>query len=253
MRSFGQILSGTTPVWSKIPMAGKIVIVAGTIILAGSELTQIVNEAWRSSRIYEGNAAQGDSQSNPDVVKTLADLQSGKPTPAATATIAVTYEKTEAEAKRAIAERDAAIESETTLRARDAQAVASSTEQMRLRELDLKARDILLREREIALRESENSERSAIAAVANISEQELLAKLRKGIKLNSTENLRLSEIRQRRAEAGLKEWELFPAGATAITQKKAAEWGSRIFDSMGNGGQGTARAMSDMRRQIYGR
>jgi hypothetical protein len=38
----------------------------------------------------------------------------------------------------------------------------------------------------------------------------------------------------------------------AITQKKAAEWGSQIFDNM-NGGQGTARAMSDMRRQIYGR
>jgi hypothetical protein len=71
-------------------------------------------EALRSGRIYEGNAASGDAQSNPDVAKTLADLKAGTPTPAATATIAVTYAKTEAEARERGAMADAAQETKST-------------------------------------------------------------------------------------------------------------------------------------------
>jgi hypothetical protein len=246
MRSFGQILSGTTPVWSKIPMGGKIVIVAGTIILAGSELTQIVNEAWRSSRIYEGNAAQGDSQSNPDVVKTIADLQSGKPTPAATATVAMTYSKLEAEAREKLAIADAATESQAALAAKVAASIATSTEA--LRDLELQTRSF-----EARLREAEARAKAAEAEAMTESISEILQKERRGIRLTSTESLKLAEVRRMRAEATTKEGEAFAAEATGVTQKKAAEWGSRIFDSMGNGGQGTARAMSDMRRQIYGR
>jgi hypothetical protein len=246
MRSFGQILSGTTPVWSKIPMGGKIIIVAGTIILAGSELTQIVNEAWRSSRIYEGNAAQGDSQSNPDVVKTLADLQSGKPTPAATATVAMTYSKLEAEAREKLAIADAATESQAALAAKVAASIATSTEA--LRDLELQTRSF-----EARLREAEARAKTAEAEAMTESISEILQKERRGIRLTSTESLKLAEVRRMRAEATTKEGEAFAAEATGVTQKKAAEWGSRIFDSMGNGGQGTARAMSNMRRQIYGR
>jgi hypothetical protein len=60
----------------------------------------------KTTRIYEGNAASGDAQSN----RTLADLKAGTPTPAATATIAVTYAKTEAEARQRGAMADAAQE-----------------------------------------------------------------------------------------------------------------------------------------------
>jgi hypothetical protein len=44
-------------------------------------------------------------------------------------------------------------------------------------------------------------ERQAIADAATQSENELLAKLKRHVKLTAAENLRLSEIRQRRAEA----------------------------------------------------
>jgi hypothetical protein len=245
MRSFGQILSGTTPVWSKIPMGGKIVIVAGTIILAGSELTQIVNEAWRSSRIYEGNAAQGDSQSNPDVVKTLADLQSGKPTPAATASVAMTYSKLEAEAREKLAIADAAQETVRQLSERLARAEATSTETQKLLE-------VLRTNSEVALRAAEAREKQAIADAATESEETLVQKLRKGIKLSTTESIRLSELRQKRAEATAREWDAYAADETAIAQRKAAAVAGHIFDQMQTGnGNGVARGMSDMRRAIF--
>lgn len=44
-------------------------------------------------------------------------------------------------------------------------------------------------------------ERQAVADAASESEETLLAKLKRHVKLTSAENLRLSEIRQRRAEA----------------------------------------------------
>jgi hypothetical protein len=243
MRSFGQMLSGTAPVWAKIPMGGKVVIVAGGIILAGAELTQIVNEAWRSSRIYEGNAAQGDAQSV-DVRAALAATRGGDSIPAASALQAETFAKMQAEAleKKAIA--DAALETEAALAAKVAASIATSTETLKLLE-------VLQKNSETALRAAEAKAKTAEADSMAESEQEL-AKLRKGIKLSTTESIRLSELRKQRAEATAREWDAYAADETAIAQRKAAAVAGHIYDQMLTGyGNGVARGMSDMRRAIF--
>jgi hypothetical protein len=239
MKSVIQLMSGgAAVVWKGTPTIIKVPFVFGIGILATAELTREVNEAWRSSRIFEGNAVQSDAQaSNP--INTLADLKAGKPTTAASANIAAQYQGLAADARTKTAEADAATQGEATLRAKDAQGGASSAEQLRLRDLDLKARDIDLRERDIELREAEIAEKSAIAAAANESEEELVGKLRRGIKLTSTENIRLQEIRSKRAEAGIKTAEESAAQAQADASRQGAEIASRLMRSMtGSNGSG---------------
>jgi hypothetical protein len=136
MRTVTQMLSGgAVAVVKGMGLGLKVPLILGIGIGTGAELTQLLNAAWRSSRIVEGNASQADAQSNPDVVKTLVDLKAGKPTPAATATIAVTYAKTEAEARERGAMADAASASEKELLAKQAKGITSTAESLRILEL----------------------------------------------------------------------------------------------------------------------
>jgi hypothetical protein len=244
MRSVISLVGGgAAAIWQKIPTVIKVPFVMGIGVLAMAELNKDVNDSWRSGRIFEGQASQGDAQAV-DVQTALSASRAGRPIPAASAVQAETFAKTQAEARERLAIADAATESQAALAAKVAASIATSTEA--LRDLELQTRSF-----EARLREAEARAKTAEADSMTESEGELLGKLKRGIKLTSTENLRLSEIRRMRAEATTKEADAFAAVATAITQKKAAEWGSQIFDNMGNGGQGTARAMSDMRRQIF--
>jgi hypothetical protein len=246
MRSVISLVGGgAAAVWKSIPTVIKVPFLMGVAVLAGAELNKDVNESWRSGRIFEGQASQGDAQAV-DVQTALSASRAGRAIPAASAVQAETFAKTQAEAREKLAIADAATESQAALAAKVAASIATSTEA--LRDLELQTRSF-----EARLREAEARAKAAEAEAMTESISEILQKERRGIRLTSTESLKLAEVRRMRAEATTKEGEAFAAEATGVTQKKAAEWGSRIFDSMGNGGQGTARAMSDMRRQIYGR
>jgi hypothetical protein len=244
MRSVISLVGGgAAAVLQKIPTLIKIPFLLGVAALGGAELNKDINESWRSGRIFEGQASQGDAQAV-DVQTALSASRAGQPIPAASALQAETFAKAQAEALEREAMAKAAQETVRQLSDRLAKAEATSTETLKLLE-------VLRTNSEVALRAAEARAKTAEADSMTESEGELLGKLKRGIKLTSTENLRLSEIRRMRAEATTKEGEAFAAEATGVAQKKAAEWGSRIFDNMGNGGQGTARAMSDMRRQIF--
>jgi hypothetical protein len=128
MRSVISLVGGgAAAVLKGMPTSLKMSLLLGVGLVGGAELNKELNESWRSSRIFEGQAAQSESQSNPDVVKTLVDLKAGKPTPAATATIAVTYAKTEAEARERGAMADAASASEQELLAKQAKKLKLTT------------------------------------------------------------------------------------------------------------------------------
>jgi hypothetical protein len=78
-------------------------------------------------------------------------------------------------------------------------------------------------------------QKQAVADAASLSEQELLAKQAKGIKLTSTESLRILELKRARAESETAEAQSTAARAQALAEKQAAELNSRIIESMNNG------------------
>jgi hypothetical protein len=67
------------------------------------------------------------------------------------------------------------------------------------------------------------------------SEQELLAKQAKGIKLTSKESLRIQELKKLRSEAETAEAQSTAARAQAKAEKQSAEIASRIISSMNDG------------------
>jgi len=80
-------------------------------------------------------------------------------------------------------------------------------------------------------------QKQAVADAATESEAQLLAKQAKGIKLTSTESLRLQELKKLRAEAETAEAQSTAARAEAKMNREAAELSARLVESLqrGNG------------------
>jgi len=80
-------------------------------------------------------------------------------------------------------------------------------------------------------------QKQAVAEAATESEAQLLAKQAKGIKLTSTESLRLQELKKLRAEAETAEAQSTAARAEAKMNREAAELSARLVESLqrGNG------------------
>jgi hypothetical protein len=78
-------------------------------------------------------------------------------------------------------------------------------------------------------------QKEVTADAASESEQELLAKKFFGKRLTSTQELRLQELKQRRAEAEEHEAKATAARAQAKAEKESAEIASRIIESMNDG------------------
>jgi hypothetical protein len=90
--------------------------------------------------------------------------------------------------------------------------------------------------------EAEARQKQAVADAANISEEELLAKKAKGLKLTATEELKLKELQLKEQEVKIKEAEAVTktaestaAEAKANAEKKAAELNSLLIDGVNAG------------------
>jgi hypothetical protein len=206
------ISGGAAAVLKGMPMRVTAPLLLGVGLLGGAELVIEGNHALNSGAIFggQGQAALSDARTK-------------------------------------TAEADAATKTPRELRALDERGEASSAEALRRMELDLKERDIAVREREIDVREAEAREKKAIADAANESEEQLVAKLRHGVKLTSTENIRLQELRKARALATVEEANAYAADSQAVLNKQAAEWGSRVIQGMTGNGNGKGSGV-DMRR-----
>jgi hypothetical protein len=230
------INGGAAAVWKSVPTVIKWPVVIGMVTLSVAELTTDSNHALQSGAIFGGQGAQGKAQTS-DPVETRRAMNAGKPVSGAERMIAVQYEKEDAAAREQMASAAAATESPRELRAKDERGEASSTEALRLRDLDLKGTEIAKGRAETALRQQETRERGAIADAANESEADLMRKEARGT-LTATESLKLQEIRRARAETGIKEAENYSAPAQARLNKQAAEFGSRVIQSMTGNGKG---------------
>jgi hypothetical protein len=222
--------------WKAIPWWLRGLALASGLVLGGAELGINLNHALNSGSIFGGQGAQGAAQVR-DPVQTRARMNAGQPVSGAERMITVQYEKEDAAAREQMASAAAATESPRELRALDERGEASSTEALRLRELDLKENDILLRRQEIALRQAEAAEKAATARATNESLEDLLGKKARGIPLTSAENLKLQELRSARAEATIKESQAYSAPSQAEADKLGADFASGMLRSMmGNGG-----------------
>lgn len=171
MRSLIQLFSNGGAVanfWHRIPFGVKAPVVVGLVLLAGAELTRDLNQAWRSGRITEGEAVKGDAQAA-DPNATRAAVLAGKPVTGAERTIAAQVAGLDADADQKRATADAANESEDELLAKAKHgAKLTSTEKLRLRELQLKERELAIREQELRIKTAEASAADSSAAVKNV-------------------------------------------------------------------------------------
>lgn len=78
-------------------------------------------------------------------------------------------------------------------------------------------------------------QKEVTADAASESEQELLAKQAKGVKLTSTESLRIQELKKLRSEAETAQAQSTAARAQALAEKQSAEIASRLISSMNDG------------------
>lgn len=78
-------------------------------------------------------------------------------------------------------------------------------------------------------------QKQAVADAASESEQELLAKQAKGVKLTAMESLRIFELKKLRSEAETAEAQSTAARASALAEKQSAEIASRVIRSMNDG------------------
>lgn len=114
---------GAASLWQRLPILVKAPFVVGLVLLAVAELVTLGNQALRSGRITEGEAAKLDAQSA-DPEKTRAAALAGKPTTGAERTVAGQVANLDADAK--IKEQELAIK---TAQAREATAKAKYAEQ----------------------------------------------------------------------------------------------------------------------------
>jgi hypothetical protein len=170
MRSLIGLLSNggaVANIWQRVPLLIKAPVVVGLLLLAGAELTRDVNQALRSGRVTEGEAVKGDAQSA-DPNKTRADVAAGKPVSGAERTIAAQLAGLDADAKQKQAVADAATESENELLEKARRGLKlSSTEKLRLRELQLKEKELAIKEQELTAREAEAHIKTAEATAAD--------------------------------------------------------------------------------------
>lgn len=180
MRSLVQLFSNGGAVanfWHRIPFGVKAPVVVGLVLLAGAELVRDVNQAWRSGRITEGEAVKGDAQAA-DPNATRAAVLAGKPVTGAERQIAAQVASLDADADQKRAAADAATESEDELLAKAKRgAKLTSTEKLRLRELQLKEKELAIREQELAIKTAEASAANSSAAVKNVFNDMILGDL----------------------------------------------------------------------------
>jgi hypothetical protein len=78
-------------------------------------------------------------------------------------------------------------------------------------------------------------QKEVTADAASESEQELLAKQAKGVRLTSTESLRIQELKKLRSEAETAQAQSTAARAQALAEKQSAEIASKLISSMNDG------------------
>ena len=171
MRSLVGLLSNGGAVanfWQRIPFLVKAPLVVGLMLLAGAELTRDLNISFRSGRVAEGQAVDADAKiADPNA--THAAVLAGKPVTGAERQIAAQVAGLDADAEQKRATADAATESEDELQAKAGRgAKLTSTEKLRLRELQLKEKELAIRKQELAIKEAENISKTAEASVANL-------------------------------------------------------------------------------------
>lgn len=154
-------------IWNRIPFLVKAPVVVGLVLLAGAELTRDLNISFRSGRVAEGQAVDADAKiADPNA--TRAAVLAGKPVTGAERTIAAQVAGLDADADQKRAAADAANESEDELSAKAKRgAKLTSTEKLRLRELQLKEKELAIREQELAIKTAEASAADKKAAVQN--------------------------------------------------------------------------------------
>ncbi len=153
--------------WKQIPAIVKIPVIFGAGVLASSELNIDANHAWFSSRIFGGQAAQGQAQIV-DPADTRKAVLAGKPVSGAERMIEVQVEAGDADARTKTVYADAALESEAELRGKRARRERmTSTETLRLNELDLKAQEVRRATAEADIKAAEATAAKSNADAAN--------------------------------------------------------------------------------------
>jgi hypothetical protein len=182
------VLWGTLPRYVKYPAA------IALIALGLIELNKDANESWFSNAIFAGNAAQGEAQTA-DAVKARRDMDAGtKDVPTATRQAVVNYEEHAALALQKQAEAVAAVESEKQLRAK--QDLATSTEALKLKEIELRQRELALRTAEAKLKTAEATNSDSNAAVTKAA-NEMALKLFDKMNHNGAFNAGTAQERRR--------------------------------------------------------
>jgi hypothetical protein len=155
-------------VWQRVPFLVKAPVVLGLVLLAGAELTRDLNIGFRSGRVAEGEAVKADAQIT-DPNATRAAVLAGKPVTGAERTISAQVAGLDADALQKQAVAEAANISEEELLAKVAKHIKlTSTEKLRLRELQLKEKELALREQELRIKTAEASAADNKAAVQNM-------------------------------------------------------------------------------------
>ena len=171
MRSLVGLFSnggGFATFWRGVPFLVKAPLGLALVVLAGTELTRDVNIGVRSGRVAEGQAVDADSKIA-DPSATRAAVLAGKPVSGAERQIAFTVFGGEAEMREKEAKSDAALEAEEDLLAKVAKHIKlTSTEKLRLRELQLKEKELALREQELRIKTAEASAADNKAAFQNM-------------------------------------------------------------------------------------
>jgi hypothetical protein len=171
MRSLVQLFSNGGAVanfWHRVPFLVKAPFVVGIVLLASAELVRDLNISLRSGRVAEGQAVDADAKIA-DPNQTRAAVLAGKSVTGAERQIAAQVAGLDADADQKRATADAANESEDELLAKAKRgAKLTSTEKLRLRELQLKEKELAIREQELRIKTAEASSADSKAAVNNM-------------------------------------------------------------------------------------
>jgi hypothetical protein len=154
-------------VWQRVPFYVKAPVVVGVVLMASVDLVRDINIGFRSGRVAEGQAVDADAKiADPDA--TRAAVLAGKPVTGAERQIAAQIAGLDADADQKRAAADAATESDDEILEKwKNHKKLTTTEKLRLREVQIKDKELAIREQELRIKAAEASAADSSAAVKN--------------------------------------------------------------------------------------
>lgn len=177
MKSFVNLGAGGAfvAILKSIPAFVKVPVIAGAVMLAAIELNKDANKSWFSGHIFGGQAADGEAKSA-DPVDARNAMNAGKKVSGAERLVTVQYEAGDADARQKEATADAALESEQEILDKKAKgAKLTSTEELRLKEMEIKRQELAIKTAEARLKTAEATNAEQEAAVQKLLNNMILS------------------------------------------------------------------------------